>query len=224
MKRVKRIDLSRMGLHESIGYFQGVAQLLNEQFQGETEVERMLAKQAEAFRKAFDELTEASGYKPTYQRRVNRSDRKRDESWRAARRYAKAMTSHPVPEVQRAAEKIDALFRAYGEIGNLSQIKETGTLESLTGQLRNLGEELLEKAGFTVWLERMEEDARQFNEVVRQRTEERAARPKGLVQQRRRSVELLYAELIKSAELSTLLDPACASTFIAKLNALAVDS
>ena len=134
------------------------------------------------------------------------------------------MTSHPVPEVQRAAEKIDALFHAYGEIGNLSQIKETGTLESLTGQLRNLGEELLAKAGFTVWLERMEEDARQFNEVVRQRTEERAARPKGLVQQRRRSVELLYAELIKSAELSTLLDPACASTFIAKLNALAVDS
>lgn len=218
MVRITRTDISRMGLYESIGFYQSVVGLLDLLPRGESKIEQLVCKQVDLFLEAFKALMKASGCKAVSRQQPSDSDGKRDKAWRNARRYARAMVGSPDPAVQEAARMIDEQFRLSGEVDRLPQVKETGALDTLIRQLHGLGDEVLQKAGFMPWLEEMERYARQFLEDVDRKAAERAAHPKGHLQQCRQEMAGRYTELVKTIEVVDLLAPELVTVFIRHLN------
>ena len=143
MKKIKTISLTSLRVEEIFGFLKLIlAETANLPGQGEEETEPglpevqsvrtanpVLTSSVSAFTdayNAFDTALKASAVNPATASATD-ADTARDQSWRAANAYVKAMCAHPTAEVAANAIEAKALFDKYGDPTSLAQTEESGS-------------------------------------------------------------------------------------------------
>ena len=135
MKKIKTISLTSLRVEECFGYLKLV--LAETENLPEEETPSVLTASENAFGTkfgAFDTALKASAVNPATVS-VTATDAGRDDSWRGANAYVKAMCNHPTAEVANAAAEVKSLFDKYGDPTSLAQTEESGVLHNLLQDL-----------------------------------------------------------------------------------------
>lgn len=149
------------------------------------------------------------------------ADTARDNAWRAANNYLKAMTAHPTESLRRAATEFKTLFDKYGDPTALPQTEESGILHNLLQDLKTIGNGKLASIFFEAWLTNLESCETAFLAAVSQRTEEEAARQVGIVKESRQAADAAYRSLAGLVNaLAVVNGDEAYATFIDRVNVL----
>ena len=125
------------------------------------------------------------------------ADTVRDNAWRGANNYLKAMMAHPTSDVAQAASEMRALFDKYGDPTSLSQTEESGILHNLLQDLNAVDSSQRAAVNFDVWLTNLESSEAAFLSAVSLRTEEEATRQVGIVKEARVAADKSYRSLVE---------------------------
>lgn len=149
------------------------------------------------------------------------ADSARDNAWRGANNYLKAMTAHPANDVRQTAIEAKTLFDKYGDPTTLPQTEESGVLHNLLQDLKAIDGSKLTAITFDTWLANLESCETAFLAAVSQRTEEEAARQVGIVKETRQAADNAYRSLVELVNALTIVnDEAPYATFIDHVNAI----
>ena len=149
------------------------------------------------------------------------ADTARDNAWRGANNYLKAMTAHPTETVRKTAAEVKTLFDKYGDPTTLPQTEESGVLHNLLQDLKAIDGSKLTAITFDTWLANLESCETAFLAAVSQRTEEEAARQVGIVKETRQAADNAYRSLVELVNALTIVnDEAPYATFIDHVNAI----
>ena len=149
------------------------------------------------------------------------ADSARDNAWRGANNYLKAMTAHPTNDVRQTAIEAKTLFDKYGDPTTLPQTEESGVLHNLLQDLKTIDGSKLTAIAFDAWLANLESCEVAFLAAVSQRTEEEAARQVGAVKEARQAADNAYRSLVELVNALTIVNgEAPYATFIDHVNAI----
>ena len=237
MKKIKTISLTSLRVEEIFGYLKLVlAETANLPGQSGEETEPGLpevqsAKTAnpvmtsavttftDAFNN-FDTALKASAVNPATASATD-ADTARDQSWRAANAYVKAMCSHPTAEVSANALETKALFDKYGDPTSLAQTEESGILHNLLQDLNALSEEKRAVLNLDIWIADLQAKEDAFLAAAAQRTEADAARQVGIVKETRTAAEAAYRSLVDTVNALAIIEgDGDYATFIDHTNAM----
>jgi len=233
MKKIKTISLTSLRVEEDFGFLKLVlAETENLPGQGEEEpglpdvqstTPSALTTAVSSFEtafNAFDTALKASSTNPATASATN-ADMERDQSWRAANAYVKAMCSHPTPDIAAEASKIKALFDKYGDPTSLAQTEESGVLHNLLQDLIAIDEGTILLLNLDVWIGDLRAKEEAFLAAAAQRTETDAARQVGIVKETRTAADAAYRSLVDTVNALALLNgDAEYGTFIDHVNAV----
>ena len=237
MKKIKTISLTSLRVEEMFGYLKLVlAETANLPGQGEEEEEPglpevqsvrtanpALTNAITAFTdtfNAFDTALKSSSKNPATAS-VAEADQLRDQSWRAANAYVKAMCAHPTAEVAANAIEAKALFDKYGDPTSLAQTEESGVLHNLLQDLNALSEDKRTALNLDVWIADLQSKEDAFLAVAAQRTEADAARQVGIVKTTRTAAETAYRSLVDTVNALAIIEgDGDYATFIDHANAM----
>lgn len=174
----------------------------------------------EAAVNAFDDALKDSATTPSTTIAAE-ADTARDNAWRGANNYLKAMTAHPSDLVRQTAIETKTLFDKYGAPTTLPQTEESGILHNLLQDLKAIDSSKLTSLAFEAWLTNLETCETAFLSAVSQRTEEAAARQVGIVKESRQTADNAYRSLIELVNALTVVNgEAPYATFIDHVNAI----
>ena len=169
---------------------------------------------------AFDNALKDSASTPSTALAAE-ADSARDNAWRGANNYLKAMTAHPANDVRQTAIEAKTLFDKYGDPTTLPQTEESGVLHNLLQDLKAIDGSKLTAITFDTWLANLESCETAFLAAVSQRTEEEAARQVGIVKETRQAADNAYRSLVELVNALTIVnDEAPYATFIDHVNAI----
>ena len=237
MKKIKTISLTSLRVEEIFGYLKLVlAETANLPGQSGEEIEPGLpevqsAKTAnpvltsavttftDAFNN-FDTALKASAVNPATASATD-ADTARDQSWRAANAYVKAMCSHPTADVAATALEAKSLFDKYGDPTSLAQTEESGILHNLLQDLNALSEEKRTALSLDIWIADLQSKEDAFLAAAAQRTEADAARQVGIVKETRTAAEAAYRSLVDTVNALAIIEgDGDYATFIDHTNAM----
>ena len=237
MKKIKTISLTSLRVEEIFGYLKLVlAETANLSGQSGEETEPGLpevqsAKTAnpvmtsavttftDAFNN-FDTALKASAVNPATASATD-ADTARDQSWRAANAYVKAMCSHPTAEVAANALEAKALFDKYGDPTSLAQTEESGVLHNLLQDLNALSEDKRTALSLDIWIADLQSKEEAFLAAAARRTEADAARQVGIVKETRTAAETAYRSLVDTVNALAIIEgDGDYATFIDHINAM----
>ena len=141
------------------------------------------------------------------------ADVERDQSWRAANAYVKAMCSHPTADIANAASEAKSLFDKYGDPTSLAQTEESGVLHNLLQDLEAFDSGKRTSLNLDVWITDLQEKEDDFLAAAAERTEADAARQVGIVKETRTAADAAYRSLVDTVN-------AAYATFIDHVNAV----
>lgn len=233
MKKIKTISLTSLRVEEDFGFLKLVlAETENLPGQGEEEpglpdvqstTPPALTTAVNSFEiafNAFDTALKASSTNPATAIATN-ADMERDQSWRAANAYVKAMCSHPTADIAAEAANIKAIFDKYGDPTSLAQTEESGVLHNLLQDLHALSEEKRSTLSLDVWTADLQSKEDAFLAAVAQRTEEEAARQVGIVKETRTAADAAYRSLVDTVNALAMIEgDGDYATFIEHVNAV----
>lgn len=236
MKKIKSISLSTLRVEEDFGFLKlilGETSNLPKDGTGEDghsvfdslngEGSSRLAAAAAGFEaavNAFDDTLKDPATTPSTALAAE-ADNARDNAWRGANNYLKAMTAHPDDKVRRDAAGTKALFDKYGDPSTLPQTEESGILHNLLQDLKAIDGGTLTAIAFGDWLANLEACETAFLSAVSQRTEEEAARQVGIVKESRLAADNAYRTLVELVNaLAVLNGGERYATFIDRVNAI----
>ena len=237
MKKIKTISLTSLRVEEMFGYLKLVlAETANLPGQGEEEEEPglpevqsvrtanpALTNAITAFTdtfNAFDTALKSSSKNPATAS-VAEADQLRDQSWRAANAYVKAMCSHPTADIAAVAIEAKSLFDKYGDPTSLAQTEESGVLHNLLQDLESLSEEKRTSLALDVWTTDLQTKENAFLAAAAQRTEADAARQVGIVKENRTAAEAAYRSLVDTVNALAIIEGETEyATFIDHTNAM----
>lgn len=236
MKKIKSISLSSLRVEEDFGFLKLILSETPNLPEDEGDdndrpvIESFSAKASsplatstaslEAAVNAFDDALKDSATIPSTAIAAE-ADTARDNAWRGANNYLKAMTAHPTGEVRQAAAEAKTLFDKYGDPTTLPQTEESGILHNLLQDLKAIDSGKLTSLAFDAWLANLETSETAFLSAVSQRTEEVAARQVGIVKESRQAADNAYrsfTELVNA--LAVVNGEAPYATFIDHVNAI----
>ena len=169
---------------------------------------------------AFDDALKDSATVPSTALAAE-ADAARDNAWRAANNYLKAMAAHPTESLRRTATEFKTLFDKYGDPTSLPQTEESGILHNLLQDLKAIGNGKLSTIAFEAWLTHLESCETSFLSAVSQRTEEEAARQVGIVKESRQAADAAYRSLAGLVNaLAVVNGDEAYATFIDRVNAI----
>lgn len=149
------------------------------------------------------------------------ADTARDNAWRGANNYLKAMTAHPTESVRKTAAEVKTLFDKYGDPTALPQTEESGILHNLLQDLKAIDNSKLASIFFEAWLTNLDACEEAFLAAVSQRTEEEAARQVGIVKESRQAADTAYRSLTGLVNaLAVVNGDGAYATFIDRVNVL----
>ena len=149
------------------------------------------------------------------------ADTARDNAWRGANNYLKAMTAHPTETVRKTAAEVKTLFDKYGDPTALPQTEESGILHNLLQDLKDIDNGKLASIFFEAWLTNLDACEEAFLAAVSQRTEEEAARQVGIVKESRQAADTAYRSLTGLVNaLAVVNGDGAYATFIDRVNVL----
>lgn len=224
MKKIQTIGLSSLRVEEDFGFLKLIvaetAALPAPEAEGASaSLTAAVTALTTAFT-AFDTALKDSASTPSATL-ATEADTARDNAWRAANNYLKAMTAHPTTDVARSAAEAETLFDKYGDPTKLPQTEESGVLHNLLQDLKALDSARLTAIAFDAWLTQLEACEDAFLSAVAQRTEEEAARQVGIVKESRQAADTAYRSLTDLVNaLAVVNGDAPYATFIDHVNAI----
>ena len=135
MKKIVTLNVKQLRTEECFGYLKLV--LAETENLPEEETPSILTTSVNTYTDKFngyDTALKASAVNPATVS-VTATDAGRDDSWRGANAYVKAMCNHPTAEVANAAAEVKSLFDKYGDPTSLAQTEESGVLHNLLQDL-----------------------------------------------------------------------------------------
>ena len=232
MKQIASFNIARLRVEEDFGFLKLIASETanlspaeenrpEELSMSATAVPSTLAASIATFKNAvdtFDDALKDSATVPSTALAAE-ADAARDNAWRAANNYLKAMTAHPTESLRRAATEFKTLFDKYGDPTALPQTEESGILHNLLQDLKAIGK--LASIFFEAWLTNLESCETAFLAAVSQRTEEEAARQVGIVKESRQAADAAYRSLTGLVNaLAVVNGDGAYATFIDRVNVL----
>jgi len=233
MKKIKTISLTSLRVEEDFGFLKLVlAETENLPGQGEEEpglpdvqstTPSALTTAVSSFEtafNAFDTALKASATNPATASATD-ADTARDQSWRAANAYVKAMCSHPTADIANAASEAKSLFDKYGDPTSLAQTEESGILHNLLQDLEAFDSAKRTSLNLDVWITDLQAKEDAFLAAAAQRTEADATRQVGIVKETRTAADAAYRSLVDTVNALALLNgDAEYATFIDHVNAV----
>ncbi len=224
MKKIKSISLSSLRVEEDFGFLKLIVSETGHLGNGPGEGEpTALTASIDSLKKAVDNYDEAlkdSAAVPSSAIAAE-ADAARDNAWRGANNYLKAMTAHPTDEVSAAASEVKSLFDKYGDPTTLPQTEESGIFHNLLQDLKAIDNGKRSAIAFEAWLENLESCESAFLAAVSQRTTEEAARQVGVVKERRKEADEAYRLLVEKVNALAIVNgDADYATFIDRVNVI----
>ena len=234
MKQIVSFNIARLRVEEDFGFLKLIAtETDNLPKNGEEDrpgelsmtasVPTTLTTSVTTFKNAvdaFDNALKDSASTPSTALAAD-ADSARDNTWRGANNYLKAMTAHPANDVRQTAIEAKTLFDKYGDPTTLPQTEESGVLHNLLQDLKAIDGSKLTAITFDTWLANLESCETAFLAAVSQRTEEEAARQVGIVKETRQAADNAYRSLVELVNALTIVnDEAPYATFIDHVNAI----
>ena len=216
MKQIPSFNIARLRVKEDFGFLKLVDKetdnlplmtVVSEGLNPEGSSPELNAR-TQAFRGAlsvFDNALQDSASIPSTAIAAE-ADIARDNAWRGANNYLKAMTAHSTDSIRQIAIEAKALFDKYGDPTTLSQTEESGVLHNLLQDLKAIDSSKLTAISFDSWLTTLDSCENAFLAAVSQRTEEEAARQVGLVKEARQAADIAYRSLIEIVNALTLVN------------------
>ena len=233
MKKIKTISLTSLRVEEDFGFLKLVL-AETENLPGQSEEEPGLPDVqsttppaltaavnsfATAFN-AFDTALKASATNPATASATD-ADVERDQSWRAANAYVKAMCSHPTADIANAAGEAKAIFDKYGDPTKLAQTEESGVLHNLLQDLEAFDSSKRTTLNLDVWITDLQTKEDAFLAAAAERTEADAARQVGIVKETRTAAEAAYRSLVDTVNALAMINGDTEyATFIDHVNAM----
>ena len=221
MKKIKTISLTSLRMEEDFG-FQKLVLAETENLPSE-ETPSVQTAAVTAFAtafNAFDAALKASATNPATATATD-ADTARDQSWRAANAYVKAMCSHPTADIANAASEAKSLFDKYGDPTSLAQTEESGVLHNLLQDLEAFDSAKRTSLALDVWITDLQEKEDAFLAAAAQRTEADAARQVGIVKETRTAADAAYRSLVDTVNALAMINGDTAyATFIDHVNAV----
>ena len=221
MKKIKTISLTSLRVEEDFG-FQKLVLAETENLPGEEtpSVQTAAVTAFETAFNAFDTALKASATNPATASATD-ADVERDQSWRAANAYVKAMCSHPTADIANAASEAKSLFDKYGDPTSLAQTEESGVLHNLLQDLEAFDSGKRTSLNLDVWITDLQTKEDAFLTAAAQRTEADAARQVGIVKETRTAADAAYRSLVDTVNALAMINgDAAYATFIDHVNAL----
>ena len=233
MKKIKTISLTSLRVEEDFGFLKLVlAEIANLPGQDEDEpglpevqstAQPALTTAVNSFEaafNAFDTALKASATNPATATATD-ADTARDQSWRAANAYVKAMCSHPTADIASAASEAKAFFDKYGDPTSLAQTEESGMLHNLLQDLETFDSSKRALLNLDVWITDLKAKEDAFLAAAAERTEADAARQVGIVKETRTAADAAYRSLVDTVNALAMINgDAAYTTFIDHVNAL----
>lgn len=221
MKKIKTISLTSLRVEEDFG-FQKLVLAETENLPGEETPSAQTAVVtafATAFN-AFDTALKASATNPATASATD-ADVERDQSWRAANAYVKAMCSHPTADIANAASEAKSLFDKYGDPTSLAQTEESGILHNLLQDLEAFDSGKRTSLNLDVWITDLQAKEDAFLAAAAERTEADATRQVGIVKETRTASDAAYRSLVDTVNALAMINGDTAyATFIDHVNAV----
>lgn len=221
MKKIKTISLTSLRVEEDFG-FQKLILAETENLPSEETPSAQTAV-VTAFATAFnvfDAALKASATNPATASATD-ADTARDQSWRAANAYVKAMCSHPTADIANAASEAKSLFDKYGDPTSLAQTEESGVLHNLLQDLETFDSSKRALLNLDVWITDLKAKEDAFLAAAAERTEADAARQVGIVKETRTAADAAYRSLVDTVNALAMINgDAAYATFIDHVNAL----
>ena len=221
MKKIKTISLTSLRVEEDFGFQKLILAETENLPSEETPSAQTAAVTAfETAFNAFDTALKASATNPATASATD-ADTARDQSWRAANAYVKAMCSHPTADIANAASEAKSLFDKYGDPTSLAQTEESGILHNLLQDLEAFDSAKRTSLNLDVWITDLQAKEDAFLAAAAQRTEADATRQVGIVKETRTAADAAYRSLVDTVNALALLNgDAEYATFIDHVNAL----
>ena len=218
MKKIKTISLTSLRVEEDFGFLKLIlAETENLPGQGEEEpglpdvqstTQPALTTAVNSFETAFDAFDtalKASSTNPATATATN-ADMERDQSWRAANAYVKAMCSHPTADIANAASEAKSLFDKYGDPTSLAQTEESGVLHNLLQDLETFDSSKRALLNLDVWITDLKTKEDAFLAAAAERTEADAARQVGIVKETRTASDAAYRSLVDTVNALAMIN------------------
>ena len=221
MKKIKTISLTSLRVEEDFGFQKLVlAETENLPSEETPSVQTAAVTAFETSFNAFDTALKASATNPATASATD-ADVERDQSWRAANAYVKAMCSHPTADIANAASEAKSLFDKYGDPTSLAQTEESGVLHNLLQDLEAFDSAKRTSLALDVWITDLQAKEDAFLAAAAERTEADAARQVGIVKETRTAADAAYRSLVDTVNALAMINgDAAYATFIDHVNAL----
>lgn len=206
MKKIKTISLTSLRVEEDFG-FQKLVLAETENLPGEEtpSVQTAAVTAFETAFNAFDTALKASATNPATASATD-ADVERDQSWRAANAYVKAMCSHPTADIANAANEAKSLFDKYGDPTSLAQTEESGALHNLLQDLEAFDSAKRTSLALDVWITDLQAKEDAFLAAAAERTEADAARQVGIVKETRTAADAAYRSLVDTVNALAMIN------------------
>ena len=206
MKKIKTISLTSLRVEEDFG-FQKLVLAETETLPNEEtpSVQTAAVTAFETAFNAFDTALKASVTNPATATATD-ADTARDQSWRAANAYVKAMCSHPTADIASAASETKSLFDKYGDPTSLAQTEESGVLHNLLQDLETFDSSKRALLNLDVWITDLKTKEDAFLAAAAERTEADAARQVGIVKETRTASDAAYRSLVDTVNALAMIN------------------
>ena len=221
MKKIATLNLTRLRTEEDFGFLKLIlAETENLPSEETPSVQTAAVTAFETAFNAFDTALKASATNPATASATD-ADVERDQSWRAANAYVKAMCSHPTPDIAARASEAKSLFDKYGDPTSLAQTEESGVLHNLLQDLSAFDSAKRTALNLDVWITDLQTKEDAFLTAAAQRTEADAARQVGIVKETRTAADAAYRSLVDTVNALAMIEgDANYATFIDHTNAM----
>ena len=221
MKKIVTLNVKQLRTEECFGYLKLV--LAETENLPSEETPSILTTSVNTYTDKFngyDTALKASAVNPATVS-VTATDAGRDDAWRGANAYVKAMCNHPTAEVANAAAEVKSLFDKYGDPTSLAQTEESGVLHNLLQDLEAFDSSKRTLLNLDVWITDLKTKEEAFLAAAAERTEADAARQVGIVKETRTAAEAAYRSLVDTVNALAMINgDAAYATFIDHVNAM----
>ena len=135
--------------------------------------------------------------KSAYTEDIEIADKRRDHSFRGMIDTTKAALNHFDEAIAAAARRVKVITGTFGNVTIKPFNEETSAIYNLLQELYDNYETEIEAIGLGPWLIKLENDNRDFDQLVKARNSENAARTHLKMKEVRRETDLAYLKLIE---------------------------
>lgn len=168
-----------------------------------------LAKEAGDFKTVFDIFDKAlkQAQKTGITEDIIAADDERDNIYIGFTGSLRNLTRFPDAEIAQSATKLLLITDKYGnDVPRLPQREETAALKNIVAELRSPANALLaQKAGQTMWVDKLEESNSKFDNLYVNRNEKESEFISGLTRTERANTQAAFEKLVRAIEANAYL-------------------